>query len=242
MRPSLWRKIPGGWSYVLRIFARRPEDDVDAELRFHFDERIGELTANGLSPDEARAHALEEFGDVNVVRNRLHEIHRRGALRRRRAAWWESFEQDLAYALRGIRRTPGFAAVIIATLALGIGANTAIFTVVNHVLLDPLPYPGGNRIVHLTANVAPGVSIPRNAILDAWRARAHSLAMIAGVEMDAVAVPDDIGQDTVHAFITASYLPMLGLRPALGRNFTPAEELPGAARVAMISYGLWQRG
>ena len=71
MRPSFWRKIPGGWSYVLRIFARRPEDDVDAELRFHFDERIAELTGQGLPSDVAQTRAHDEFGDISAVRAEL---------------------------------------------------------------------------------------------------------------------------------------------------------------------------
>jgi putative ABC transport system permease protein len=122
---------------LLRIFARRPEDDVDAELRFHFDERAAELMAQGLSAETARRQALEEFGDLESVRARLHDIDRRGTFRKQRADWWESAAQDLKYALRGLLRSPGFTVAVIVTLALGIGANAAMFSIVDPVFRPP---------------------------------------------------------------------------------------------------------
>src|ERR1035437_114277 len=131
MKRSFWSRIPGDWNDLLRIFARRPEDDVDAELRFHFDERIAELTTLGMAPDVARARAHEEFGDVNAVRSRLHDIDHRIARRRRRADWWETAARELRFAVRGLRRSPGFSGVATLSLAVGIGLSTSTFAIVD---------------------------------------------------------------------------------------------------------------
>ena len=148
MRPSFWHKVPSGWNYVLRIFARRAEDDVDAELRFHFDERTAELMAEGLPPEDARRQAFEEFGDVESVRTRLHDIDRRVVNRTQRADWWESTAQDLKYALRGLKRSTGFTIAVIATLGLGIGANAAMFSIIDRLLLRPPPMLRDPALTH----------------------------------------------------------------------------------------------
>ena len=129
------------------------------------------------------------------------------------------------------------------TLALGIGANTAIFSVVHRLLIAPLPYPDGNRIVKLV--VGPNEDVSRNpsrALVHAWRDRARSLDTFAAVSVNAILV-QDFGdtRDSVPAFVTANYLGLLGLRPVIGRGFTADDERPGAPPVAMLSYGKWQR-
>ncbi|MFI5230189.1 MAG: ADOP family duplicated permease [Gemmatimonadales bacterium] len=245
MRPSFWRRIPGRWSYLLRIAVRRPEDDVDAELRFHLDERIAELLVQGASPESARAMAAQEFGDVDAVRARLNEIDRRIANRRRRAAWWESAAQDLRFTVRGLARAPGFTAIVVLTLALGIGANTALFSVMNHLLLQPLPYADGNRIVALHADQPgnPGVYFGVNAeILRLWQARSGTLEDFAAAVQRRYPFGGATEQDTLQvALITPSFLPMLRVQPLLGTGFTPDDARRGAPAVMMISYGLWQR-
>jgi predicted permease len=206
------------------------ENDLDREMRVHLEMEIEQNVRNGMAPDEARRQALIAFGGVGR--------HKESVRDERGVRWLDDAAQDVRYAVRSLRHTIGFTTVAVLTLALGIGANTAIFTVVHRLLLDPLPYPDGNRIVELrTDNGSPDA-----ATLRLWRARAHSLTGIAAVSVDAVAVESGEEQDTVHATITPNYLQLLGVEPALGRVFTPEEALPGGPAVAMIGYGLWQRG
>jgi putative ABC transport system permease protein len=149
--------------------------------------------------------------------------------------------QDIRFAARQLRKRVGFTALAVTTLALGIGANTAIFTVVHRVLLAPLPYPGGDRIVMLIMEHKDGTRDgPDSAAVVAWRDRARTIETMAGVDVPAMATQDTTAQDTVAALLTANYLRMLGVHPVLGREFTAAEERPGSG-VAMITYGLWRR-
>jgi hypothetical protein len=115
------------------------EADIDAELRFHFEQKVADLVARGATPDVARAQAVAEFGDVNAVRSSLREIDRRIAQHRQRAEWWESIAQDLGYVLRSLRRSPGFTVMVSVTLALGLGANAALFSILDRMFLQAPP-------------------------------------------------------------------------------------------------------
>ena len=127
--------MTAGWRRWLRVFARDAESDVDAELRFHMEARVEDLVARGSSAADARAQALAEFGDVDATRERLGAIDRRIAEKHRRADWWEGIGQDLRHTLRGLARSPGFTVMVVVTLALGIGANAAVFSVVDRLFL-----------------------------------------------------------------------------------------------------------
>jgi hypothetical protein len=151
--------------------------------------------------------------------------------------WWE----DVRYADRQFRRAPLSTAVVVLTLALGIGANAAIFSVVHRLLLQPLPYPDGNRIVMLSSMERGDARAPSIPALRAVSARSRSVETVAAVRVEGLAVQEDDGQDTVYAAVSANYLKMLGVAPALGRTFTPSEERGDGAPVAMISYSRWQR-
>jgi predicted permease len=217
--------------------------DMDEEVRAHLALRVDHLRSLGMTESEAEAEAMRRFGDTDEFRAYTERRVSRYARWHRVIDWFGEWAQDVRFANRQFNRNVGFTALAVLTLALGIGANTAIFTVVHRLLITPLPYPDGNRIVKLVVGEGENLGAPPRALRAAWRDRAHSLEMIAAVSVDGVAL-QDVGQlqDSVHAFVTSNYLKLLGLRPALGRAFTEDEERPGAPPVVMISYGRWQRG
>src|SRR6185503_4837582 len=125
------------WSRYLRFWQRSVQRDIDDELRFHFDARIEELVDHGLSADAARAQAFAEFGDVRDVRAGLRDIDSRVARRRNRAEVFDALRQDVVYAVRSLRRTPVMSLTVIVTLALGLGVNAAMFSLLDVVFLRP---------------------------------------------------------------------------------------------------------
>jgi predicted permease len=142
------RKTPF-WRRHLRMLGSDPAADVDDELAFHLEMRVEELMRRGVSQEEARERTAREFGDVGRVRGELREIGRKRQRREKRGHRWGSLGQDARFALRTVRRSPGFAAVVVATLALGIGGTTAVFSVVKAVLLAPLPYEEPGELVRI---------------------------------------------------------------------------------------------
>jgi putative ABC transport system permease protein len=216
-------------------------EDADDEVQFHIEMWTAELMSQGMSESEARGAAERRFGS----RGDYHVYAARRAARRafghRINDWFASWWSDIRFAGRQCRHHLTFTTVAVATLALGIGANTAIFSVVHRLLIAPLPYPDGNRIVMLAGDGGARSGFPNVATLRLIAARAHSIQTLAAVSVEAMAVQEDDGQDTVYALITPNYLTMLGVTPALGRTFTQAEERGEGARVAMISFGRWQR-
>jgi predicted permease len=225
--------------------------DADAELESFLEERVASLEQRGMTPAEARQEALRRLGaPVDEVREALRHSaeQREGRLRLREMI--DELLQDLHFTGRHFRKAPAFTAIAVLTLALGIGANTAIFSVIDRLFLAPLPYPNGDRIVMpMQVNeFFRGDARSERWNVDAslirgWQERTHTVDAIAAASEAIFLVRQDGIVDTVpSAPITANFLPMLGVRPILGRGFMPEDEQPARqVAVAMISYALWQR-
>src|SRR5437016_11595222 len=151
--------------------------------------------------------------------------------------------RDVIYSFRRLRKSPGFTAIVVTTLALGIGANTAIFSVVNAVLLRPLPYPNAGRLVAVSENSleAPDISVAYPDYLD-WRAQQSVFEeMSARMPTGGVITGANEPERVIGRLVTPSFFSTLGVQPLLGRAFTEAENKPGTPPVMVISHGLWQR-
>ena len=232
------------WFNILRtrlcaLFGREKVlRDIEEELRVHVEIETETNIERGMRPDEARAAALKRFGDLGRSTERGYDI--------RGGGWLETLWQDLRYGARMLRKQPGFSLIAILTLALGIGANTAIFSVVNAVMLRQLPFRNPDRLVRLRESNPergwPSFSVSQPNFLD-WRMRSQTFEGLAALS-DASFNMSVGGEVEVirGAMITADFLPVLGIVPVLGRNFLPAEDRPGGnVRVALLSHGLWQR-
>jgi len=231
---SLWNEFRSWTQAVLR--RSRIEREIDAELRFHIEAFADDLVTKGMPHKEAVRRARMEFGGVERVKEEAREARGMRLL--------DELSQDFRYSLRAMRRSPGFAVVAILTLALGIGANTAIFSVVNAVLLSPLPYAGAQRLV-LVKEVLPAAGpMPVDVSgpdITPIRNFSHVFDGLAGFRVWTYELSGSGTPERVTANRASSDLfRVLGMQPMLGRGFTPEEELPGHP-VAVISYGLWQR-
>src|ERR1700734_541317 len=222
-------------NYLRNILAREKTDrDLDNEVRSYSDLLAQEKMREGISPQEARRTAILELGGIEQVKEQVREA--------RAGAWLDSLLQDLRYAARMLRKNPAFTAIAVLTLALGIGANTAIFSVVNAVLLRPLPYANPQQLIMIKeSSQRVGVhSLSYPDFLD-WRTQSRTIAQMAllnnrSFNLSGVGQPENIEGYAV----SPSCLSLLGVRPLLGRDFLPSEEVPGAAPVVMLSYALWQ--
>ncbi len=217
---SLWAR--------LRALAgrRRLERDIDEELRFHLEKREADYASNGLTSGEARRAARLRFGNALSAREDAREAWTFRAL--------ETIAQDARYALRLLLRTPGFTAIAVLSLALGIGGNAAMFSLVSAVLLRPLPYPEADRLVRLTG------FYPKGAV-DAMQAESRTLE-IAGVGADREFNLTGSGEAArlVGATVSANLFAVLGRGPALGRGFEAGDDRPGRDGIVLLSHSLWQ--
>jgi predicted permease len=219
------------------------EREVDSELAFHLEMRVRELVEQGMTPDDARAAALERFGDLDRITEACRDLGRRRNEDMRRAEWLTELRHDLRYAVRGLRASPGFTAVALLTLAIGIGASTTIFSVANTVLLRPFPYHEPDRIVRLyeTNPTTETFAISEPNYLD-WLQRVRGLSQMAAFTGDNLTLLGDGDPEELSAMAaTPSLFPLLGVRPLLGRVFGEEEAKPGApARVVVLSNAVWQ--
>jgi len=213
---------------------KRKLDEFDAEIEAHLQLEFERQRELGLSEEEARAAARRAFGNVMQTKERFYESGR--------WLWWDHFWQDVQYGVRMLRKSPGFAVIAILTLAIGIGANTALFSVVNGVLLNPLPYAEPDRLVALYTHAyqfdKASISYPN--FLD-WSRQNHSFSSLAAFRGETFTMTGIGEPERLEAnMVSATFFPLLGVNPIIGRSFEEKEDQLGAARVALISEGLWK--
>jgi predicted permease len=229
--------------FFSRIFARRRRyDDLSVSIEEHIAERAEELVDEGMARGKAERRARREFGNVTRIAERSHEEWQWPAL--------ESLLADGRHAWRRLRRTPGFAVTVLLTLAIGIGANTAVFSVVDGVLLKPLPYPDSDRLVALWMN-APGAAGLSNFVSGlqlspsmyfTFSEHNRTLESMGVWTQDTANVTGMAQPEEVRAIdVSDGVLETLDVPPMLGRWLTKAEQDPHGAKAVMLSYGYWQR-
>ena len=220
-------------------FGRRNwERSMDTELRFHLDQQIRDYMDRGLSRAEAERRARQEFGTLELAKDECRD--------QRSSEWLNHILRDLRHACRSLRKSPGFAVAVVATLALGIGANTAIFSLIYSVLLKPLPYPAPDRIFSVETmlprqNAVSSLPMRVQDYLE-WRqanTAFESLAALTPAQWNLTGdgEPERLG----GALVSANFFTFLGAPPQRGRGFFAGEETPGKQNVVVISDSLWRR-
>jgi predicted permease len=229
---NLWRNL---------VHRRQVERDLDDELRTAFDLLVDEKMAAGMCPEDARRAATLEMGRVLLIKEQVRDAHAGAGL--------DALFQDIGYALRLFRRTPGFTAVAVVTLALGIGVNAAIFGVLKSVLLDALPYADADHLVHMYGPLSAGT-------IDEIRQRQRSFESLAAFTPfvnDAVYGSEEGPRSVRIAWVEAGVFHTLGVSPALGRTFKDDEAAsglvplsggqlgPDTARAVLVTHAAWER-
>ena len=223
----------------LRALLRREAvlRDIDEELRLHVEMEAESLIERGARPDEARLAALRSFGNLARIKDLAYEIRGGGIM--------ETLWQDLRYGVRVLIKNPGFAAVAVLSLALGIGANTAIFSLVDAVLLRPLPFHEPDRLVMVWED-ASRVGFPRGYPAPAnyadWKAQNQVFEDMAALSGRSFNLTGDGEAEKIDAqAVTTNFFPLLGVKPVAGRAFLLEEDRPEEDKVALVSFGLWRR-
>jgi predicted permease len=237
---SLWRQITGG----IRKLANRnsSDEEISEEMQHFLDESTAEFAARGFTPEEARRAAKIQMGSMTSVKEEI------------RSYGWENIVDtlfaDIRYGLRQLRRNPGFTAITVLTLALGIGANTAVFSVVNSVLLKPLPYPKSEELVSLHQE-APGAAglfsvadgLPLSvSMYVTYSDHNRSFQSLGAWTSGTANVTGQAEAEQVRTVeVTDGVLQTLGVSPILGRTLSPTDQQPVSAATVMLSYGYWRR-
>lgn len=229
---------------LVQFFRPDPAVEVNDELRFHLDALIAENIASGMNPDDARAAAVRRFGDVGGVTRTLTSISAHRARRMRLTERFGTLRQDLRIAIRQLARTPVLTCAAIVTMALGIGANSAIFSVIYSVLVRPLPFKDADRLLVLRerngANDMQGMFVTVGNYTT-WTEQAREFEAIGayyfgGFTLTGAGDP----QRLTGVLATASYWKALAIPPALGRYFNDDEDRPGGDKVVVLSHATWQ--
>ena len=212
-------------------------EEIDEEVRFHLDMRAEENVRAGMTPAQARREAERRFGNRTRIREQGYDV--------RGGRWLEAFWRDCRYGARSLRKSPGFTLVAVLTLALGTGATTAIFSVMNAVMFRPLPYPEAERLVYVGQQYRGGLAGSGEPKFLFWREQSRSfeaLACYSGFGGAGGNLAGGAEAEQVRGVrVSEDFFRALGVYPALGRAFTREEDAPGGARVAILSDGLWRR-
>lgn len=220
---------------------RKVESEVDDEFDFHVEMRARELEARGRTPEEARAEAVRGFGDMQRVRSECASL---GRSRERQAgvtAWASAVRQDVRFAVRQLRGAPGFTAAAVLTLALGVGATSAIFSVINAVVLRPYAFDEPERVVTVAEAVGERLGDVSAGNFVDWEAGSGSFEAMAAIRWSSLNLATEAAPERVAgAQVTHGYFDVFGVAPALGRTFRPEEDVPGSSDVVVLSDGLWR--
>ncbi len=232
-----------GWiQRVSGLFHRQRLDrELDEELQSHLQMHCEDNLRAGMEPGEARRQALLQLGGIEAIKEAYRDQRGLPALE---TAW-----QDVRFAVRGLLKNPGFSTAVLVTLGLGIGANTAIFSIANEVLLRSLPYPDSGRLVMIKKDWKPFwapngevTSFADPVEIQAWQEQNQVLSQLAAYLPEGATLTGGGEAELVKTEkVSASFLPTFGVVPVLGRGFLPEEDRPGAAPAALLGYGLWQR-
>ena len=240
-----------GLRRLFRLVVRPPavELEVEAELAFHLEAETERLVSRGLTPDAARAEALRRFGDLAEARRALVRLDRGSRRKKGRMSAFEDLRQDLGYALRGFRRQPGFATLVIVTLGLGIGANATMFGIVDRILFRPpafLRTPGLSDVVYLRYPGEDGgeridIDISYHRYRDLVAGARTLSAGAAFRDADRIVGVGEPARELGVSLVTPGFWGMFDIRPVVGRFFSEAEDRPPAGTaVAVLGYGYWQ--
>src|SRR4028119_1400891 len=211
------------------------EEEMDAEMRFHLLMRTRENIEHGMTPESAVWDARRRFGNLEHIKDAAREIKGGGML--------ETLLQDARYGVRMMLKTPVFTVVAVLTLAAGVGANTAIFSVVNAVLLKSLPYHNSHRFVLVSgADQSAGLGTISPAEAQDFATHLTTLEDFAAMQSQSINLTGDAQPERVRgAFVTANFFEVFNLSPTAGRTFARGEDQPGAERVVVVNEGFWRR-
>jgi predicted permease len=218
------------------IQGTRLDRELDREVRFHIEMEAEKYMRQGMTPDQARSEALRNFGPM--------EKHKEEARDARGVSWFEELVADLRYGFRGLMKNPGFASLAILTLGLGIGANTAIFSVINGVLLKPLPYENGDRLVLVqqaaTRANQPNFGISIKELYDYRQQLASFDGLVEFHQMSFDLLERGEPDRVATGVVSPNFFDVLGIKPLLGRTFLPTDDDHGAEAVLVLGHSYWQ--
>jgi predicted permease len=225
------------WRRYRDLLRPRPREDANDEVRFHLEMRAAEARRAGRSGPDAEADARRRFGDVGEILSELHQIDTAREVRRARGEWIADVARDARFAARSLRRAPAFTATACITIAIAIAATTTVFSFIDALLLESLPYERPGELVDIRGAV---VGSAGEAL--ALRERTRSFADLALYGQRAITLDDGNAAERLDGFnVSPNLLPMLGVRPMIGQGFAPDASAPGNGSVMVLSYGLWLR-